>query len=72
MSTGITVKFSNEYKATLCQLIDEEFKKQLLQGKRKYGLSVGFVFLTVDALELLARWASGNSPTRQNILKNKI
>lgn len=36
------------------------------------GLSVGFVFLTVDALELLARWASGNSPTRQNILKNKI
>ena len=36
------------------------------------GLSVGFVFLTFDALELLARWASGNSPTRQNILKNKI
>ena len=33
------------------------------------GLSVGFVFLTVDALELLARWASDNSPTRQNILK---
>src|SRR3989338_3878087 len=38
MSTGITVKFSNEYKAALCQLIDQEFKKPLLQGKRGYGI----------------------------------